>query len=96
MDFQFESAVDGEMVRVVSMVDEHARISSLNIVDRSMTADRLIEGLDKAFSMVGCPPLVLRMDHGPEFISEALRPSMLDRWDVLHSAGTPWNNGFIE
>ena len=51
LDFQFDSTVDGKTVKIASMVDEHTRMSLLNIVDRSITAGRLIEGLEKAFAM---------------------------------------------
>ncbi len=51
LDFQFGSTVDGKTVKIASMVDDHARMSLLNIVDRSITAGRLIEGLEKAFAM---------------------------------------------
>ena len=51
LDFQFDSTVDGKTVKIASMVDEHTRMSLLNIVDRSITADRLVEGLEKAFAM---------------------------------------------
>ncbi|MFW0795307.1 hypothetical protein AAFP30_15945 [Gordonia sp. CPCC 205515] len=40
-------------------------MSLLNIVDRSITAQRLIEELEKVFAIWGGPPLVLRMDNGP-------------------------------
>jgi len=73
LDFQFDSTVDGKKVKIASMVDEHTRMSLLNIVDRSITADRLIEELEKTFAIWGGPPMVLRMDNGPEFISEALQ-----------------------
>ncbi|MCZ4538509.1 transposase, partial [Gordonia terrae] len=64
LDFQFDSTVDGKKVKIASMVDEHTRMSLLNIVDRSITADRLIEELEKTFAIWGGPPMVLRMDNG--------------------------------
>ena len=36
---------------------------------------------------------LMRMDNGPEFISEVLRAFCAGSGGVLHSAGTPWNNG---
>ncbi|WP_411742749.1 integrase catalytic domain-containing protein [Rhodococcus sp. IEGM 1366] len=73
LDFQVDLTVDGKTAPIASMVDEHTRMSLSNIVDRSITADRLIEGSDKAFATWGGSPHVLRMDNGPEFISEAVR-----------------------
>lgn len=41
--------------------------------------------------------LVLRMDNGPEFISEALRAFCAGSMGVSYiPPGTPWNNGFVE
>ena len=71
--------------KITSMVDEHTRMSLLNIVDRSITADRLIEELEKTFAIWGGPPMVLRMDNGPEFISEALQTFRIGR-HLIHSA----------
>jgi hypothetical protein len=45
----------------------------LNIVERSITAERLIAELEKCFAAAGGPPRVLRMDNGPELISQVLR-----------------------
>ncbi|MGW5525295.1 IS3 family transposase [Gordonia sp. NPDC003950] len=97
LDFQFDSTVDGKKVKIASMVDEHTRQSLLNIVDRSITAERLIEELEKTFAIWGGPPLVLRMDNGPEFISEALQAFCAGSVGISYiPPGTPWNNGFIE
>ena len=41
LDFQFDSTVDGKKIKIASMVDEHTRMSLLNIVDRSIPAERL-------------------------------------------------------
>ncbi|MFF0707025.1 IS3 family transposase [Gordonia sputi] len=97
LDFQFDSTVDGHKIKIASMVDEHTRMSLLNIVDRSITAERLIEELEKVFAIWGGPPMVLRMDNGPEFISEALRAFCAGSVGISYiPPGTPWNNGFIE
>ena len=88
LDFQFDSTVDGKKIKIASMVDEHTRMSLLNIVDRSIPAERLIEELEKTFAIWGGPPMVLRMDNGPEFISEALQGFCAGSvgGDLLHSA----------
>ena len=97
LDFQFDSTVDGHKIKIASMVDEHTRMSLLNIVDRSITAERLIEELEKVFAIWGGPPMVLRLDNGPEFISEALRAFCAGSVGISYiPPGTPWNNGFIE
>ncbi|MEN2513157.1 IS3 family transposase [Gordonia polyisoprenivorans] len=97
LDFQFDSTMDGKKVKIASMVDEHTRMSLLNIVDRSIAAERLIEELEKVFAIWGGPPMVLRMDNGPEFISEALQAFCAGLVGISYiPPGTPWNNGFIE
>jgi HTH-like domain len=45
IDFQFDSTIDGKAIKIASMIDEHTRVSLLNIVERSITADRLVQGL---------------------------------------------------
>ncbi|MCZ4080354.1 IS3 family transposase [Rhodococcus sp. H36-A4] len=97
LDFQFDSTVDGKAIKIASMIDEHSRLSVLNIVERSITARRLTEELEKAFALWGGPPLVLRMDNGPEFISHVLQQFCGDRIGISYiPPGTPWNNGHIE
>jgi len=97
MDFQFDSTIDGKAVKIASMLDEHTRLSLLNIVERSITSERLIEDLEKAFTLWGGPPLVLRMDNGPEFISHALQQFCAGNVGMSFiPPGTPWNNGHIE
>ncbi len=97
LDFQFDSTVDGRAVKIASMIDEHTRESLLHIVERSITADRLVTELAKVFTTSGGPPSVLRMDNGPEMISTALQRFCADRVGISYiPPGTPWNNGFIE
>ncbi|MGE2736101.1 IS3 family transposase [Mycolicibacterium vaccae] len=98
IDFQFDSTVDGKAIKIASMVDEHTtRVSMLNIVERSITAERLVHELTKVFAAAGGPPKVLRMDNGPEFISQALQQFCDGRFGMSYiPPGTPWNNGHIE
>ena len=97
MDFQFDSTVDGKAIKIASMIDEHTRQSLLNIVERSITAQRLTDELDKTFALRDGPPMVLRMDNGPEFISHVLQQFCRDRVGISYiPPGTPWNNGHIE
>ena len=73
LDFQFDSTIDGKAIKIASMVDEHTRESLLNLVERSITAERLVAELERVFAAAGGPPQVLRMDNGPELVSQALQ-----------------------
>ncbi|MBF6303097.1 IS3 family transposase [Nocardia amamiensis] len=96
LDFQFDSTIDGRAVKIASMVDEHTRESLLHLVERSITAERLVTGLEKVFAARGAPK-VLRMDNGPEMISAALQRFCSNRVGMVYiPPGTPWNNGFVE
>jgi putative transposase len=73
IDFQFDSTIDGKAIKIASMIDEHTRESLLHVVERSITAERLVIELEDAFAVAGGPPKVLRMDNGPELVSQALQ-----------------------
>lgn len=97
LDFQFDSTTDGKAVKIASMIDEHTRLSLLNIVERSIPACRLVQELEAAFAVRGGPPKVLRMDNGPEFISAALQRFCAGKVGMSFiPPGMPWNNGHIE
>lgn len=97
LDFQFDSTIDGKAIKIASMLDEHTRESLLNLVERSITADRLIDDLEKCFAAAGGPPKVLRMDNGPELISQALQQFCAGKVGLYYiPPGTPWNNAYIE
>ncbi len=97
IDFQFDSTVDGKAVKIASMIDEHTRCSLLNIVERSITAENVVVELKKVFAAAGGPRKVLRMDNGPEFISQALHQFCDGKFGMSFiPPGTPWNNGHIE
>lgn len=97
IDFQFDSTIDGKAIKIASAVDEHTKQSVLNIVERSIDAPRLVQELEKAFTAAGEPPQVLRLDNGPEFISQVLRGFCDGRVGLDYiPPGTPWNNGTTE
>jgi transposase InsO family protein len=97
IDFQFDSTTDGKAIKIASMVDEHTRESLLHLVERSITAERLVAELEKVFTAAGGPPKVLRMDNGPELVSQALQRFCENKVGMSYiPPGTPWNNGYIE
>jgi len=97
IDFQFDSTTDGKAIKIASMVDEHTRESLLHLVERSITAERLVPELEKVFAVAGGPPKVLRMDNGPELVSQALQGFCKGKVGLSYiPPGTPWNNGYIE
>jgi transposase InsO family protein len=66
-------------------------------VERSITAERLVAELEDVFTAAGGPPRVLRMDNGPELVSQALQQFCAGRVGLSYiPPGTPWNNGYIE
>jgi putative transposase len=73
LDFQLDSTIDGKAIKIASMIYEHTRESLLHLVERSITAERLVTELERVFAAAGDPPMVLRMDNGLEMISQALQ-----------------------
>ena len=71
VDFQFDSTTDGRPVKIVSIVDEHTRECLGGLVERSITADKLIDELDRLSGQRGYPR-VLRCDNGPELACTAM------------------------
>jgi putative transposase len=97
IDFQFDSTVDGKAIKIASMIDEHTRCSLRRLVERSITAERLVAELESVFAAAGGPPKVLRMDNGPELVSQALQRFCGGKVGRCYiPPGTPWNNGYIE
>src|SRR5882672_10090228 len=97
IDFQFDSTIDGKAIKIASMIDEHTRRSLLHVVERSITAERLVIELEDAFAAAGGPPKVLRMDNCPELVSQALQRFCENKVGLSYiPPGTPWNNGYIE
>jgi putative transposase len=97
IDFQFDSTVDGKAIKIASMIDEHTRCSLLHVVERSITAERLVTELESAFAVAGGPPKVLRMDNGPELVSQALQRFCENKTGMVYiPPGCPWVNGYIE
>ena len=97
IDFQFDSTVDGKAIKIASMIDEHTRVSLLHVVERSITAERIATELEAVFAATGGPPKVLRMDNGPELVSQALQRFCDGKVGVSYiPPGSPWDNGYIE
>lgn len=79
------------------MVDEFTRESLAMEVDRSITADHVIDVLEGLVVTHGAP-VHLRMDKGPELISWALRDCcrFTNTRTVYIEPGSPWENPFVE
>jgi putative transposase len=96
-DFTFDRCANGQVLKSLSIVDEWTRECLAIEVRSSLTAERVIEVLERLFEQYGAPQ-VLRSDNGPEFIARALRI-----WTLLHHSetatidpGKPWQNGSVE
>jgi putative transposase len=71
VDFQFDATADCRPIKLMSIIDEHTRECLTSLVERSVTADALIDELDRLALTRGYPA-VLRCDKGPELACEAM------------------------
>jgi putative transposase len=97
LDFQFDTTIDGRMLKLLNVIDEHTRECPAIIVDRRIDADRVVACLDALAATRGAPAFV-RFDNGPEFIAAAVAD-----WCRFNGVGTvfidpgsPWQNAWIE
>ena len=96
VDFQFDATTDGRPIKIVSILDEHTRECLGGLVDRSITADVLIDELDRLATGRGYPS-VLRCDNGPELACDAMADWAGERVGLAFiPPGQPWRNGYIE
>ncbi len=96
VDFQFDATEDGRPLKIVSIVDQHTRECLGGLVERSITADRLIDELDRLAVDRGYLS-VLRCDNGPELADAAMAEWADERVGLAFiPPGQPWRNGYIE
>jgi hypothetical protein len=93
VDSQYDASENGRPVKITSIVDEHTRECLGGLVERSITADRLVDLLDHIVAVRGVPR-VLRYDNGPEFASRVLANWAEDRIGPAYNLpGKLWQNG---
>ena len=96
-DFTFDRCANGQTIKALSVIDEWTRECLAIEVRSSLTAERVIEVLERLFEQYGAPQ-VLRSDNGPEFIARALRIWALEHRSETATIepGKPWQNGCVE
>jgi putative transposase len=97
MDFVSDSLADGRSFRALAIVDHYTRECPVIKVDLSLPGARVLRALEQLSEERGLPAAI-RVDHGPEFVCEAVR-----RWceqkkvqlDYIEP-GRPMQNGHVE
>jgi len=97
MDFMTDSLVDGRRFRLLNIMDDYNRESLAVEVDTSLPAARVIRVLERLVEYRGTPQSI-RVDNGPEFISERLHSWCEQRNIRLQfiQPGKPVQSAFIE
>lgn len=97
MDFMCDSLWDGRRFRVLNIIDDFNREVLAIEVDTSLPALRVIRVLDQLKETRGLPKMI-RVDNGPELISERLDAWCKDNKTqlVYIQPGKPMQNGYIE
>lgn len=96
-DFLFDQTEDGRQLKLLPVVDEFTRETHEILVERSITAEGVVELLAYLFSVHGEPEFI-RSDNGPEFIAKAVK-AWLERSGVKTlyiEPGSPWENAYSE
>jgi transposase InsO family protein len=96
-DFIHDRTTNGRPLKWLSIVDEYTRECLALEVDRSITAEKVIDVLAELFRIRGVPKHI-RSDNGPEFIAQAIpRWLSLAGVETLYvEPGSPWENGYAE
>jgi putative transposase len=97
MDFMTDSLVAGRRYRLLKIMDDYNRESLAVEVDTSLSATRVIRVLERLVEFRGAPQSI-RVDNGPEFISERLHGWCESSGIHLQfiQPGKPVQNAFIE
>jgi len=96
-DFIHDRTAAGRPLKWFAITDEYTRECLALEVDRSITAERIVDVLTNLFLTRGVPRHV-RSDNGPEFIAAAIRrhAERVGLKMLYVEPGSPWQNGFAE
>jgi putative transposase len=97
MDFVSDSLADGRTLRALAIVDHHTRECPIIEVDLSLPGARVVRVLERLAEERGLPEAI-RVDHGPEFVSDTIRrwcERRCVRLDYIQP-GKPMQNGHVE
>jgi transposase InsO family protein len=96
-DFIHDRTITGQPLKWFAITDEYTRECLALEVDRSITADRVLDILTNLFLTRGVPKHI-RSDNGPEFIAKTIRRhGERAGLEMLYiEPGAPWENGFAE
>lgn len=97
MDFVSDALFDGRRLRALTLLDVFTREALAIEVDQGITGEQVAGVLDAVIAVRQAPQRI-RVDNGPEFVSNAL-----DRWAYEHGVtldfsrpGRPIDNAFVE
>ena len=96
-DFAMDATEDGRRLKVMPIVDEYSRECLALEAEHSITAEDVVEALDKLFSERG-EPAYIRSDNGPEFIAETIKHWLATSGvkTLYIEPGAPWENAYSE
>lgn len=97
MDFMSDTLWNGRRFRVLTMIDDHNREALHIEVDTSLSSYRVVRVLEQLIQMRDKPTMI-RVDNGPEFISENLSAWCFEHGiELVHiQPGRPTQNAYIE
>jgi putative transposase len=97
MDFMHDQLSDKRSFRSLNVLDDLNREALCIEIDFSLPAQRVIRALNQLIEWRGLP-LAIRVDNGPEFISQALEEWAQDRGIALWfiQPGNPQQNAYVE
>ena len=95
--FYYQSQRDDREVRVFNVLDDHNREAIAVRAERSFPADRVVEVLEQLSRDRGLPKRI-RVDNGPEFISQVFTQWCAAKGVEVHhiQPGKPAQNAYIE
>ncbi len=97
MDFTHDTLASGRSFRTLNLIDRFTRECLAIEVDTSLPAARVVRVLERLIGLVGKPESI-RIDNGPEFVSQALDVWACQQQIELDftTPGKPTENGHIE
>lgn len=97
MDFMSDALTDGRKFRTFNLIDDFNREVLAVEADTSLPAKRVVRVLERVIWERG-KPASIRVDNGPEFISNTLESFCKEQSIQLQfiKPGKPMQNGFVE